>query len=317
MARKKLDTVPITSIKPNEAALRAVDKESAKFQEMIQSVRSKGVIQPVSVREKRDQDNGTTYYELIDGLHRYTAALEVGLDELDVKIMDANDEDSLIIQMIANLQVIETKPVEYADQLKRLLTLRESLTINTLAAEIGQSVTWLANRLRINDLKPNIKKLVDNGDINISNAQALAKRPEDEQDDWAGKAQTMTPVQFVPLASARAKELKDAKKQGKAPPPKEFVPQPYMQNISVVRDEIDSLQIGKSLLHDQGVTDAVGAWQLALRWVLHMDPRSLEIEIANERERKRKADEAKEARKAELKEKKDKEAAQKQAALAG
>src|SRR5262245_15099074 len=113
--------VALTQVRPSEVALRAVDKESVKYLEMMKSFRKVGVINPVAVHEIKDPETGKTVFGLIDGLHRYSSSIDAGKDTIPVHVMSADEAQRLEIQIIGNLHVVETKLAEYSTQLHKLI----------------------------------------------------------------------------------------------------------------------------------------------------------------------------------------------------
>lgn len=298
----QLREVPTNSVRPNgKAALRSVDKSEAKWLEFVDSIKSKGILQSLLVRKAKDPETGSDYYSLIDGLHRWTAANDIGLETVPVKIITATDAEALESQMVTNLHQIATKAAKYADGLSRLLALNETLTIPELAEKLGKSLTWLTQMLKLTKLPESIKVLVDEGKINVTNAQELAQLPEAEINDFVDRAMTMSPQQFLPLVKQRRKLLKDAQSQGKEAPPKEFTPAPHLRGIADINKELESLSAGKSLINQFGGETPLDGWKLALDWVRHMDPASQEQQRAEDQARK----DEKEKRRLELKAEKD------------
>lgn len=312
MAKDKNDLrhLPLTQVRPGEAALRSVNKESEDYHELVESVRQVGIINPISVREVRDAATGKTVYGLIDGLHRYTSAIDAGLDSIPAHIMEADEARSLEIQIIGNLHVVETRAADYSKQLERLLRLNPTMTVEELAKKLGKSKTWLTERLNLTKLTDDIQALVNDSTINITNAYHLAKLPQDEQINFADRAMTMTPSEFVPTVSARNKELRDAKRQGRlAAGPKQFEPPVYLQKLAELKQELRELNNGRGLINQFTIKDPLEAWKYAISWVLHLDPISVDVSRTKEEERKKINDEAKAKKKAERKVKEAKEAA--------
>jgi ParB/RepB/Spo0J family partition protein len=312
MAKEKTDLrhLPLSQVRPGEAALRSVNKESETYQEMVESIRQVGIINPISVREIRDSATGKTVFGLIDGLHRYTGAIDAGLDTVPVHIMEADEARSLEIQIIGNLHVVETKPAEYSKQLERLLRLNPTMTVEELARKLGKSKSWLTERLNLTKLTDEIQALVNDSTINITNAYHLAKLPPEDQPNYVERAITTTPSEFVPIVSARNKEIRDAKRQGRlAEGPKQFEPPVYLQKLSELKQELRELANGKGLINQFGLTNPIDAWKMAISWVLHLDPVSIDVSRTKEEERKKVNDEAKAKKKAERKQKEAREAA--------
>ncbi len=311
MSKETQREVPLKLVRPNPAALRKIiDKNKPSYLEFVDSIRAKGILQPPLVREAKDVDTGSTYYALIDGLHRWHGATDAGLDTIPVIIKTADDIAALEMQMITNMHRFETRAADYAEGLKRLLAYNPTMTTLELANKLGKSVTTINNLLGLTNLTKEIQELVNDNSVNVTNAQILSKLPEEEQPEFLDRAISMVPNQFSTLVSSRLSDIRNAKRQGKAAGPAVFKPTPYFQTFATVRDEIDNLQIGKSLMHDQGITTTDDAWRLALQWTLHMDVKSIEVERIKDEQRKKEEKEAKEKKKAEKDQKKLKEAAE-------
>ncbi len=302
--------VDLKLVRPSSAALRKIiDKKEPSWLEFVDTIRNKGILQPVLVREQKDPDTGETFYQLIDGLHRWHGATDAGLETIPVYITVANDVEALEDQIINNMHRFETRAADYAKGLKRLLSFNPTWTALEIGNKLGKSVTTINNLLGLTNLTEPIQELVNNEDINLTNAQVLSKLPQPEQAEFLDRAISMTPDQFGSLVTNRLKDIRDAKRQGKPPGPAQFKPNPYLQTSATIRDEMDNLQIGKSMIHEFGITAPEDAWKLAVQWVLHMDPKSVEVEKLKDDERKKKAEAAKLVKKAEKEEKKAKEAA--------
>lgn len=299
MAKDELRVLPINQIGTPEKSLRKVKRDTQKYLELVDSVRVVGVLQPILVRENKNSENGTKW-TLIDGMQRFTASIDAGLEVIPALIKTADAVEQLEFQMIANLHKIETLPAEYAKQMYELLLLNPTMTIADQAIRLGKSEETVKKMLGLNNLTEDIKELVDSKQINVTNAYQLAVLPPEEQADWVSSAMTMTPAQFIPLASQRAKDIKDARKQGRtAVDSKEWMPPAFLQSKKDIEIEYKSLQNMRGLLHQFKITDPLDATKMALAWTLHRDPINIEILRQREQERKRLAKVSKEKKKAE------------------
>jgi ParB/RepB/Spo0J family partition protein len=299
-------TLPLSSIVRNPDAIRQVTRDSEDFKSLVASVKSQGVIQAISVRPAPD---GSGKYVIIDGDHRFTAAEEAGLTEIKVDIDEnCTDEQAYKRQYVANMQRVDTKPVEYGRHLTRILARDPRLTASALAADLGESTSKIMQRLKLADLHPDIGVLVDAGVINLSNAVALSALPEEEQLNFADAAKTMGNSEFKPTVDERVKEINKAKREGrKAEPVKnEFTPVPHIRTLSDIKGAFANPAVISTI---PGVTD-VGSAQAAIAWALNMDPDTLATKraawekkeadkaatkdrIAKERETKKLADQEK------------------------
>jgi len=205
-------------------------------------IRQKGFHGAITVRPCKDG------YKIVDGLHRFTAARDAGLTEINVDIVDLNDDEVLEAQIMISTHKIETKPIEYANQLKRLLARNPVMTMDELASKLGKSPIWLSCQLSLNKIKSKwVKRLIDDGAIKLVNAYALAMLPADEQTHWTQSAISMETTDFVALVNARRQELCRAKifleqDQRTAKTPKKIVPSAY------------ELLYGQPVPHDEELT---------------------------------------------------------------
>lgn len=275
--KTRLKEIKLLDIHENPVALRAVNRSLESFQGLVDSIKEKGVLNPILVRELKNDETGDTYYGLIDGLQRFSASQDAGRETIPAKVVSMTDAEVLEAQVITNVHRVETKPVEYSKQLIRILSGNPTMTISDLAKKLAKSLTWVSERLGLVKLNDEIAKLVDANTINLSNAYALAKLPEDEQTNFVDRAITMTPQEFVPQVNNRVKEIREAKRQGRDATKAEFTPMPHLQKLAAIKDEYESGAIAESLIVQTGITDPVEAFKLGVAWTLHMDPVSQEV----------------------------------------
>jgi ParB/RepB/Spo0J family partition protein len=311
--KAKLKEVKLSDIRENPVALRSVNRQSESFQGLVDSIREKGVLNAILVREMKDAESGETYYGLIDGLQRFSASQDAGKETISAKVVNLSDAEVLEAQIITNVHRVETKPVEYSKQLIRILSGNPTMTISNLAAKLAKSPTWVSERLGLVKLEDTVAKLVDDNKINLSNAYALAKLPVEEQANFVDRAITMTPQEFVPQVNGRVKEIREAKRQGRDASKSEFAPVPHLQKLSDIKAELEAGTIASALVERAGATTAEEGFKLGVAWVLHMDPVSVELQKQADDERKQRDAEAREKRKAEAQAKRARAAAEAQA----
>lgn len=302
--------ITLDSIRANPVALRAVNTESEEYLGLVDSIRSQGLLTAISVREKKDPESGDLFYELIDGLHRFTASKDAGLSEIPAIVQDADDARSLEMQIVANIHKIETKPAEYSKQLRRMLALNPMMTESELAQKLGKSRKWIQDRLSLNKISnQTIIDLVNSGEINLSNAYALAKLPEEEQADWVTRAQTEEPQVFVAAANERAKEIRDARRKGRDASPPEFQPTAHMRKLKELKEELETSSAASAIVAQEGASSAEEGFAAGIKWALNLDKASVEAQQAKwEADQQAKA-EARKKREAEKARKKAEKAA--------
>lgn len=137
------------------------------LQELADSIRAQGVMQPVVVRPI-----GPERYELIAGERRWRASQLAGLDVIPAVIRDVADEDAIAMALIENIQREDLNPIEEAVALQRLQQEFE-LTQAEVADAIGKSRVTVTNLLRLIGLEPEVKTLLQRGELEMGHARAL------------------------------------------------------------------------------------------------------------------------------------------------
>ena len=214
-------------------------------------------------------------------------------------ILSLSDAEALELQIMANTHSVETRPVEYSGQLRRLLTANPLMTEAELAERLGKSAQWISGRLGLNKLIGTAAELVNEGKIKLANAYALAKLPEDEVADFIDRAMTEAPDVFVPACNARVKDIREAKRKGKDAALREFQPVEFMQKMVDVKGENETGAIGAALISSEGISSPIEAWKMAVRWFLHVDPKSIQVQKVEDDERRQIRADTAEKRKAE------------------
>ena len=138
-----------------------------KLRELADSISAQGVIQPVVVRPV---DGGR--YELIAGERRWRAAQLAGLAEIPAVIREVDDQAAMAMGLIENIQRDDLNPLEEAQALQRL-TDEFGLTHQQVAQAVGKSRTTVTNFLRLLELNPEVKALVDERRLEMGHARAL------------------------------------------------------------------------------------------------------------------------------------------------
>jgi len=310
--------VNLSDIKPNPVALRTVDRESEGYLNLVASIARAGVLNPINVRERTAtiDDEEITYYELVDGLHRFTASKDAGQETIPINVVTADDAEVLELQIMGNVIKIENKPVEYSRQLTRIFAGNPTLTVSEMASRLCKSPTWVSQRLGLLKLDDNVAEAVDDGKIAVSNAVALAKLPREEQATFVEQAMVMAADEFVPTVQARAKELRDARRQGRKAEDNVFTPIARVRKLGDLKDECSAPSIAPQLVEQQGVTNPVEAFTLGVAWAISLDPSSITVQRAANDEKRANAELAKQKRAIDRENKKAAEAAKAAAEIA-
>src|SRR5437899_9808035 len=164
--REKIHHIRLSGIVPSPLQPRK-DFGSEALQELVDSIRQHGIIQPLIVR----QLNGGTH-ELIAGERRWRAAQEVGLTEVPVIIRKATDLEVLELSLIENLQRTDLNPIEEAQGYSRLAE-EFGLRQEDIALKVGRSRAAVAHAIRLLDLHPHIKRWVEQDLLSVGHAKVL------------------------------------------------------------------------------------------------------------------------------------------------
>jgi ParB family chromosome partitioning protein len=206
----KLVQLPIESLKKGQYQPRTrMDK--AALEELAQSIKARGIVQPIVARELDDSG-----YEIIAGERRWRAAQIAGLDTVPVVLRTVPDEAALAISLIENIQRENLNPIEEATGLKRLLD-EFGLTHEKVAEGVGRSRSAVSNILRLLSLGPATRELLEEGKLEMGHARALLGLDGNEQDAVAKKvaARRMSVRQTEELVKQLQSRKTTRKKSGK------------------------------------------------------------------------------------------------------
>ncbi len=160
------------------------DFDEDKLRELADSIAAQGVVQPVVVRPV---SGGR--YELIAGERRWRAAQLAGLHEIPAVVREVDDQSAMAMALIENIQRADLNPLEEATALHRLLE-EFGLTHQQAAQAVGKSRTTVTNLLRLLELNPDVKQLIDEGRLEMGHARALLALKDEAQSAAAAKVAT-------------------------------------------------------------------------------------------------------------------------------
>lgn len=143
------------------------DMSSDALEELAESIRAQGVMQPIVVRPM-----GENRYEIIAGERRWRAAQMAELDTIPAVIREVPDEAAIAMALIENIQRENLNPMEEALALSRLKE-EFGLTHQQVADAVGKSRAMVTNLLRLMSLEADVKKLLEHGDLEMGHARAL------------------------------------------------------------------------------------------------------------------------------------------------
>jgi ParB family chromosome partitioning protein len=168
--------VPIECLRPNDRNPRRGHSD-AELDELAESIRERGIIQPIVVREVRDVMDT---YEIITGERRWRAAKRAGLPAIPIVLLDVTDSEALEMSIIENVQRADLNPLDEAAGYQ-VLADEYGLTQEAIARIIGKSRSYVANLLRLLKLPDEVKDYVHSGKLTASHVRSLVTRGNAQQ----------------------------------------------------------------------------------------------------------------------------------------
>jgi ParB family chromosome partitioning protein len=169
---KSVFVCPLEKIVPQKGQPRR-RFDAAALEELAQSIRDHGLLEPLVVRRIGDGDR----FELIAGERRWRALQKAGTREALVVVKDVSPKDAFELALIENVQREDLNPVELAEALDRLVK-EHGYTQEALAQRLGKDRTTITNSLRLLRLPPRVRDAVIAGDLSEGHARALLGLPE-------------------------------------------------------------------------------------------------------------------------------------------
>ena len=169
---REIKNIPINSIKPNPYQPRKTFNQKG-LEELSQSIKTFGIIQPISVRKLSPES-----YELVAGERRLRASELAKLSEIPAMVVDYRDKESAMVALVENLQREDLNFIEEAEGYNSLI-IDHKFTQMELAEKLGKSQSTIANKLRLLKLPTDIKKVLIEENLTERHGRALLKLPDD------------------------------------------------------------------------------------------------------------------------------------------
>ena len=180
-AEENLRSLPISKIEPSEHQPRE-SFDGEKLEALADSIRSHGIIQPITVRRLEGD-----HYQIIAGERRWRAARMAGLKELPARIVDADDREAMVLALVENLQREDLNPVEQAKGMRRLLE-EYGCTQEGAAELVGCSRPALTNALRLLALPEPVLAMLEDSRLSAGHGRALLALGDDKRIQGAAEA---------------------------------------------------------------------------------------------------------------------------------
>lgn len=173
-----LKNIPIDLIQPGKYQPRT-DMHEAALLELADSIRKQGVMQPIVLRPI-----SSSRYEIIAGERRWRASQLAELHTIPAIIKVVSDESAIAMSLIENIQRENLNPIEEAMALKRLQD-EFQLTQQEVAEAVGKSRATVTNLIRLIGLNPDVRRMLEHGDLEMGHARALLALPDVQQSEAA------------------------------------------------------------------------------------------------------------------------------------
>ena len=175
---RELQHLPLDLIQRGKYQPRR-DMDVTALEELSQSIKTHGVMQPIVVRPV-----GEGRFEIVAGERRWRATQQAGLDKIPAMVREVPDEAAIAMALIENIQREDLNPIEEAMALQRLQQ-EFQLTQQQVAEAVGKSRVTITNLLRLIALPEEVKTLLSHGDLEMGHARALLGLPVEQQTEGA------------------------------------------------------------------------------------------------------------------------------------
>jgi ParB family chromosome partitioning protein len=166
-----IEELPLSKLKPSSKPVRAYTED---MQHLAQSIREKGLLQPIVVRSKND------YFEVIAGNRRYSACKMLGWRKILCHIVELDDKEAYEISLVENVQRKTMDPIEEAEAYKMYILEFGWGSISELAIRIGKSPSYISKRISLLQLPSDIQAKIKSKEINPSAGEELLRLNDNE-----------------------------------------------------------------------------------------------------------------------------------------
>jgi ParB family chromosome partitioning protein len=177
--RPRTQELDIDLLVPNPRQPR-VHMDDTRLEELTQSIRANGVIQPIVVRRVED------HYEIVAGERRWRASQRAGLLKVPVAVREVPDDKLLEVALIENIQRENLSPIEEAQAYRRL-TDELQMSQEAIATQVGKDRATVANYMRLLRLPAEVRAALDEGALSMGHARALLSLPDENTQRRLGR----------------------------------------------------------------------------------------------------------------------------------
>jgi ParB family chromosome partitioning protein len=162
-----IEEVDIRKIKSSSFFHRGKEEQQAALSELADSIKEKGLLQPITVRTKHG------YYEVVIGNRRLAACKLLGLRKVICNVVELDDKEAFETSLVENMQRRDLSPLDEARAYREYVTRYGRGSSSSLARRLGRSVPYIDKRIRLLDLPADIISMISCTDISVSSAEEL------------------------------------------------------------------------------------------------------------------------------------------------
>ncbi len=160
VAHLSIDDIDENSLQPRS------HYDEGKLSELMQSIKDKGILQPILVRPKNSR------FEIVAGERRFRAAKALKLKQVPVIVKEVNDQEALVLALVENIQRQELNPIEEALAFRKLIN-EFNYTQDSVAQSVGKDRSTISNLIRLLKLPDEIQKSITDGKMSMGHARCL------------------------------------------------------------------------------------------------------------------------------------------------
>lgn len=283
-----VQVISLTDLIDPPFVLREVNHRSVEFTELRESLKRVGFLNSICVRSS-ERDSGK--FEVVDGRWRTAAAGDGGLTEAPCIVKtNLTDQDILALQVTANAVRFKTQPSVFARQIHRLLMSKEGMTQAELCQIVQKNPAWVRKMLGVAKLSHlrRYRGVIDRGEMPLESAYYLSRLNKSDWDAYAMEAKVLPVKEFRALIMACLRDRRTQRQIGRERREDKFEAQPFGRSVTELLSEVKESRVGPMMLTVLNCKTVLESWQLALKWAIHLDPKSVERQLARTRRRLKK-----------------------------
>lgn len=284
----KVQELPVNQIVPPWNMLRPVRETEVEYFEMMDSIREHGILKSLLVRPHPTRKR---IYEIIDGMWRFSCAKSLDFSHVPCIIKVVEDEEEFLsLQIQANSVSYETRPIEFARQMQRMMRIRESvgapMTMKELASIVGKSTTWVSQRLKLLTLCEDAQIRLKKGTLTLRKAIALSRlKKKQYQRQFLEVADKYNAPDFETKISKFIRKETSCSEMLRAEFRENHSIQPRLQSMDSLLMELDRMDNISQIIVKKGLTSAIEGARVTLEWVLNLHDSGRQEQVKEVRHR--------------------------------